>query len=165
MPLEPSEKQTYFLCPKHKKRFMENLDQAALAWPRFIKTARKKLVEQQWKQSVIYYGNAFETADILFSYSEKADEINRYIETAIELIYALRHSHYVVNFDYLINEVNDTIQQRPLSTHPKFVIKPLKDIAFSPLEIVERRINITSKLGNRRAYQRPVAHYSLKASS
>jgi hypothetical protein len=130
--VEPVQK-IRFLCPKHRQELLDNPAYAQAIWVRLLSSARHKLDQGNWDNAALVYGNAFETAEILFEQSDCFYEVNRYLQSAIEFAYALRHCSYAADLGLLVAIVKQQLGDKLYPAQIKLLLKPLTDMAFSPL--------------------------------
>ncbi len=122
-----------FLCPKHRQQLLGNPYYAQVIWMRLLSNARHKINQGDWNSAALVYGSAFETAEILFKQSGCFYEVNRYLQSAIEFAYALRHCSYDADLGLLIAMVKLHLGDKLYPAQIKLLLKPLTDMAFSPL--------------------------------
>lgn len=131
-------KPSHFLCGKHKQNLEKNPEQAVIIWKRLILTARKKSIAAQWQEAIVLYGNALEVASIIFTCNPNKYEVNRFIRTSIELIYALRRCEYFCDYSLLITTLQKTLQETLPKSYSDGLLQPMIDIAFSSMNDVTR---------------------------
>lgn len=122
-----------FLCPKQRKKLVSQPDQAVTDWSKALSNARFQVEEGNWDKAVLFHGCALEIADILLSHKPHNDAISRYIRTAVEFTYTLRHCSYPTDLPLLIAIVKDKLQEILSRAKTNTLIKPLTDVAFLPL--------------------------------
>ncbi|MBU2887095.1 hypothetical protein KO507_15100 [Gilvimarinus agarilyticus] len=100
--------------------------------------ARKHLQAQQWGLAVKDYATALEVADTMLQapHTQKF-AIERYLRTALELIYAMRKYKPNTDLGELIETVKQRLQPLLAPVPAEVVIAPLIDVAFSPIDDVD----------------------------
>ena len=124
---------TRFLCPRHRQELVRNPECAQATWVSLLSSARHKLNQRDWDKAALIYGNVFETAEIIFEQSNCFYDFNRYLESAIEFVYALRHCSYGADFELLIAVVKQKLKDKFYPSQVSLLLKPLTDTAFLPL--------------------------------
>jgi hypothetical protein len=132
----------HFLCNKYKERLTNDPEQALTAWIKLINSGRQKAMKQDWQEAVILYGYAFEVAQLIFLGSPEKTETKRYIRTAVEFMFSLRHSDYPADYNLLIMAIRGCLETTLSPDGAKKSVEPLMDIAFSPICEVSRWMEI-----------------------
>ena len=127
-----------FLCEQHRRNLKNNPEQAALIWNQLILSARKKAMHKEWHQAAAIYGRAFEIADILFQRNPAKHEVNRYIKTVTEHCYTLRYLHTTTHISILVQTTKYQLKSHLLTDYSNDLLKPILDVAFSPMTQVNR---------------------------
>ncbi|MFT6390035.1 MAG: hypothetical protein ACJAUP_003435 [Cellvibrionaceae bacterium] len=147
-PNAESEQKIRFLCPKHRQKLLDNPEYAQTILVRLLSNARHKLDQGSWDNAALVYGSAFETAEILFEQSDCFYEVNRYLQSAIEFAYALRHCSYEADLGMLVALIEEKLNEKLYPAQIKLLLKPLRDMAFSPLSEIYfpiHRANLQTK--------------------
>lgn len=92
----------------------------------------------RWSESVRYYGAAFEAAELLIRCPKSAMIFSdRYLRTALELIYACRKSAWPIEGGEIIRQVRRCLSAWLEPAALQQAVAPLLDVAFSPLTVVD----------------------------
>lgn len=131
--LEKTIRKHNFLCTKHRQQLIEQPEKALLAWKRALAKARFLADEYLWNKATLTYGGAFEIAEIVLAQELNTTLIKRYVGTAAELAYSLRHCSYISDVSLLVAMVKSKLQAGCLpEDEVEALLRPLTDIAFSP---------------------------------
>ncbi len=105
--------------------------------------ARKHLQARQWGLAVKDYATALEVADTMLKdpVTQKF-AIERYLRSALELIYAMRKYKPDTDISELIETVKQRLQPLFAPLQAEVVIAPLIDVAFSPISDVDEWISM-----------------------
>ena len=127
-----------FMCPKHRAHLSKDPKEALIVWHRLINLARYQADHYHWQQSIMFYGNALEAAEIAFAKAPASLAVNRYMRTASELIYVMRLCDYGCSLELLVNTVKDKLEKNLYPANIQLLLRPLNDVAYSPLAEVHR---------------------------
>ena len=125
-----------FLCKQHRQELINQPKCAEDTWLKLMNNGRGKAYQQDWNSAAIVFGNAFETAEILLSQTATDREVNRYVYTATEFAYALRNCGYPSDLQMLVAIAEQHLSQALYPAQVQLLLKPLTDVAFSPMEEV-----------------------------
>lgn len=126
------------MCAKHRKKLIEAPESAIVIWYRLMSLARHQAKTQEWQKSVISYGNALDTAQIIFENDPASHEVSRYIRTASELAYTIRQCNYPCDLQVVVAVVKNNLERSLYPANIQLLLRPLTDIAYSPISEVNR---------------------------
>lgn len=145
---DATEKSGGMLCAQHKDNLKNNPAQAIQLWNQLVLSARKKIILEEWQQATSIYERASETAEILFQTNPTIYEANRYIQTITERCYALRCSHTPAHLSRLVQAAKYQLKSHLLFEYSNDLLKPLVDVAFSPMNQVNQWMKTLFQLKN-----------------
>lgn len=126
-----------FMHKNHRGQLEENPCSAIIIWTRLIHLARHQASEFQWHLAIKSYGNALETAEIILSDVPAPDAVNRYVRTAMELIYTLRQCNDDYDAKGIVTVIKKKVGNILYPAKVDLLIKPLTDVASAPLSDVD----------------------------
>ncbi len=127
-----------FLCSNHKQFLTANPKVAQKKWHQIIRDARQLVTEEQWSKAVIYYGNALEVSDILLTLNSCEKNQERYVQTALEMMHAVRNSQHQAETVAFYHMVVNRLNKEPLPVSFDTKLSPLKEVAFESLAKVNQ---------------------------
>ena len=125
-----------FLCSHHRRQLANDLDFARKRWYQLVYQARTQIGLQQWEAAVTLYGNALEVAELSLADVNKARATERFLQTAVEMLHALRNSEYRVDTHALYQHAVNIVHQRVPKLATDNTLQPLTDVTFEPLSRV-----------------------------
>jgi hypothetical protein len=126
-----------YLCNNHRNEFANNPQQAARAWKGIIEQARELFHMREWEKATIVYGNAFEISELLLTSDRTQYSVDRYLRSALELVYALRKKDTEVNLAAFILHVEMSIKGIPHSMALPQLMRPLEEVSKMPINLVD----------------------------
>lgn len=128
-----------FMCYKCKQSLAKNPSRALAAWSKFMIRAREEQAGKQYNEAVITYGNAMDVAQITFENAPISEsEVDRYIRTVVEFVYAVRQCDGSYDLTLLVNRVQKILERGLYPANVKLLLKPVQDVASAPLCQVDR---------------------------
>lgn len=115
-------------------------------WVRLVKVGREKIDQQCWQEATTLYLSAHNISNKLsIDDAKKANFLDLYLRTQMELIYVLRKSEYPIELKTLEDNVLLFLEQlqakhvlaKPISQ----LIQPIRDVANAPIKYVNVWIN------------------------
>jgi hypothetical protein len=99
---------------------------------------------EKLRESVYYYGNALDTAEIVLiaNPSAHAIDINRYINTAIELVYILRCCDDLKGKKYIVNSVEQVLTTYLYPADIQLLMKPIIHTVYAPMPSVKHKMEL-----------------------
>lgn len=132
-----------FLCSQHRNQMTQDPQRALFTWNRLQGLASRHMDGGEWENAVTTYGLAFETAEILLSTGAcKQHDVDRYLRSALDFIYTLRKSAYTADFEALFDKIKHRLENEVFLASIEHALKPLMDIAYSPVSEVDRWMQI-----------------------
>ena len=130
------------LCNKHREYALQSPEIAKTMWCRLLEIGRAKMSVGQWDDAVGLYGSAFETADILLQGElSSAEDVDRYINTALEFVYALRKSSFEFNRPCLLSAIRTRLEHEAnyheLSRPLECIVSQLIDLIYAKITQVD----------------------------
>ncbi len=135
-------KKMNFMCCRHRLELSENPEKAIAVWSRLLMQAKLKFAKGNFREAAIACGNALDCAEITFEDNPVSGEVNRYLRTAVELIYIIRRGNDILNTEMLLNHVEETLQENLYPADVKLLTKPLQDVTYLPLDRVSNWMQI-----------------------
>lgn len=125
-----------FLCDQHRAAVSQCIHKAKRSWQHTLLNARNYADNENWQMALIYSGNSFEIAEIILLSQPCDKNIERYLQTSIELAHALRNCHSSSNalalYDMVFSQLNSLAGDMDIRTK----MQPLKDVLFEPIDSV-----------------------------
>lgn len=122
---------------RHNEYWQQPMD-AGMLGCRLQSRARKCLQNKQWSFAVRDYAAALEVADTMLNVPESQRfALERYLRTALELIYACRKQDPSADVSALIDTTRQRIQPLLGELPTQTMTAPLVDIAFSAIGDVD----------------------------
>jgi hypothetical protein len=132
-----------FICDPHREIYASDPRAALIFWSRTLSLARQKVVQAQWGEASVIYGNAFEVAEILLT-GDDCDQraIARYLQTSAEFAYALRKNTCINEVGQLISMVRHRLHHHIPSHQLNEMLQPLLDMTIRPETEVGEEIEL-----------------------
>lgn len=125
-----------FICAKHRLELSENPEKATVLWSRLIMRAKIAFSQGSFDEAVKSCGNALDCAAITFEDNPVSGEVNRYLRTAVELLYISRYSSNDLDTEALLTHTKRVIERTLSPADTSLLLKPLEDVSFLPLHRV-----------------------------
>lgn len=115
-------------CPEKAKDF----------WNRTWNKGSAYRCSAQWERAVVAYGNSLDAAQIILRQSKvPVEDLERYLRTAQELIYAMRKGGYYGDIDSFLTDVSETIETITLPRPKGWYLRSVQAVADNPICAVD----------------------------
>ena len=119
-----------FLCGKHRLWLTQNPEELLPGWRRTCRMGREALVEEHWHQAAVFFGNAWEMSELLLSAQPGRGSQQRYIETAGEMMWALRAGEQSDGCRFVFSQVLSRLEQEARVECSHESLSLLRELAF-----------------------------------
>ncbi|WP_157496995.1 hypothetical protein [Hahella ganghwensis] len=125
-----------FMCNKHKAKIMEDPLHAIRSWHHTIRKAREFVTDNAWEQAVLFYGNALEISDIMLKQNSGVTALDRYVQTAVEFMHALRNSLHRDDTANFYNVIQSRLMEVSGGHQIETNLQPVQEVTFNALGTV-----------------------------
>ena len=101
---------------------------------------RAAMARLSWDHAVLYYGNALEMSEIMLIQKPGQRTQQRYVDTAIEMMHALRNSAQANTSHFLFSHVLDRLEQEAEHLFTVESLAVLRNVAFGSKEKANTRL-------------------------
>lgn len=126
-----------FLCDHHRSVFSSCTKQAKRSWDKTLNLAQFYATNGDWGRAVLYSGNALEISEIILINQPSAENVKRYVETAVEFAYSLVCHGCERNLLAIYNSVYHCLFTVRPTEDLDFLLRPLKEVLFNARSIVQ----------------------------
>lgn len=130
-----------YMCNKHRHWLVEHPTELLPSWRKTRMAGRAAMARLRWDHAVMYYGNALEMSEIMMIQTPGQRNQQRYVDTATDMMHALRNSAQANTCHYLFGKVLDRLEQEAEHLFTVESLSVLRTVAFGPKEKVNARLD------------------------
>jgi hypothetical protein len=129
-----------YMCKKHRNWLVEHPTELLPSFRKTRMAGRAAMARLSWDHAVLYYGNALEMSEIMLIQKPGQRTQQRYVDTAIEMMHALRNSAQASSSHFLFSHVLDRLEQETEHLFTVESLAVLRKVAFGSKEKANERL-------------------------
>lgn len=127
-----------FLCDKHKRWLVQHPEELLPGWQRTCRLGREAMSHAQWQRAAVFFGNAWEMAELLLTQAPGKQAQQRYLDTAGDMMSALREGAQSEHCRFVFSSVLNRLEQEGHLQCRQESLSLLREFAFGDAEYAHR---------------------------